>query len=853
MHVHTSMIYTFPSCAGEDEPIYARYAKEVEEAIKRNGSVEIEASKMVFLGPPEAGKTQLKYALMGKYEKSTTSTPFSAGAKQVVEHYVENDDSTSPCPHWKVFTKEMFREALLKSAKDENDKKIDKSASFGSAPHFLQHNSQLANPDSNSGSADPDPNSDNANPDPNSGSANPDPKSGSANPDPNSGGANPDTSDQEQQPSSVKEPSAEVGDPQVNNNDEFAQLNVAVQKLLDGSAKKDLGKMRYIHLIDNGGQPAFFDAHPVVATSRATYVLVYNMQEGLNAMPKYTYRKKGCTKDDEVHIAAIPNEHCSNLDLLKQSLRTVENLKHKFEHFESQVCSNVRPPYVVVVGTRYSEPGREGAGTIEEQNKQLSKECSLYPAWDDAQKYKDMYIFPVDCFKPNCPGVQAVRDRISCDGFSLKLTIPISWFKCHLILWYAKEKRVDSGEQKPSQLEVLPYSAFFQLCHEQRLISNRREMLAMVRAFHMLGLFFFPAFKPVEEWEPKGDEPVFTNPDLLYAELTKILEITFEKDFPRVPYHADDNRLLNQLKVKGELTREIMGRLDIPDKLDHFPDFHRFLLHQLITWGLAAELPTSISQDSMVETAANDPVYFVPCILQPFQGQSDHSCSEPDPGLGYIYLTIYEKMSTYYILNGAFTHFIINLLRPRKYSLAEVRSEKQNRCSDSVALTTTNENSNKFKYNVRVTNIKLECIRVCISPVNPKRRCPYDYHQIIWGELKVALEDACKHMYCKTEMPFPIVVATVCKSQSHSNTDSPHLAKLLTECPCGTTDPSSANYKPSDVSCLCQATEYDLDESPFLKEVKDACKSKYHDTSSSMYCTCVFHFCQCNWGSCTNT
>ena len=100
-----------------------------------------------------------------------------------------------------------------------------------------------------------------------------------------------------------------------------------------------------------------------------------------------------------------------------------------------------------------------------------------------------------------------------------------------------------------------------------------------------------------------------------------------------------------------------------------------------------------------------------------------------------------------YILNGAFTHFVINLLNLWKYNLEEPGSGKQIRCSDSVVLMTTNESRNKFKYKVRVTHIKLECIRVCICPVNPKKRCPYDYHQIIWGEMKVALEEASAQVF----------------------------------------------------------------------------------------------------------
>ena len=822
--MYTCIHYALPlSCAGEsaidsDAAVQAEFAEVVEEAIKRKGKVDIEVSKIVFLGPSEAGKTQLKYALMGNYEKSTNSTPLSAGAKQVVERYVDKN----------VLTKDMLREALYKSAKDWNEEN-DKVTAPSSAG--LQHHDPQT--------SGPGLTSDRAYPQLTSGSA-------QRGPLPSVMPSTETASKPESSNSPEAEESQDYDDFSVLTK-EFVRLTDAVQTLSYDSVKEGL-RMRYIHLIDNGGQPAFFDAHPVVATSRATYVLVYNMQEGLNAMPKYTYRKKGCTEDDEVHIAAIPNDHYSNLDLLKQSLRTVGNLKHKFEHFEEKVCSEARPPYVVVVGTRYSEPGREGAGTIDEQNKQLSKECSLYPAWENAQKYKDMYIFPVDCLKPNCPGVQAVRDRISCDGSSLKLTIPISWFQCHLLLWYAREERVDSGKQKPSQLEVLPYSVLFQLCHEQGLVSDEHEMLAMVRAFHMLGLFLFPAFKPVEPygWQPEGHEPVFTNPDLLYAELTKILEITFENRFPRVPCAADDNRLLKQLKEKGELTRKIMGRLDIPDKLDHIPDFHGFLLHQLSTWGLAAELPTSISQYGVVETAARDPVYFVPCILRQFQ-QGNPFRTKPDPELGCIYLTIGEE-STYYILNGIFIHFVTILLHFMNYSLQEGKSMDQNRCSDSVALFRPNTGEIQFQYKVRVTNDKLESIKIYISPVNPDMKSPYDYHQIIWRELKVAMEEACEQVYCKKEM-FSIVVATVCGS-SECDTDLPHLAKLLTKCPCGgTTDPYSA--KPSDVSCLCEAAEYDLHESSFLKKVKDACKSKY-DTSS-MYYACMFHFPEYIWGSCATT
>ena len=792
-----------------DVSVLPRYAEIVEEAIRRKGKVDIEVSKIVFLGPPEAGKTQLKRALMRKYERTTQSTPLSAGAEQVVERYVEKDGSTSP---WKMFTKEMLQEALLKSAEDVNDE--------GDKDTSLPPGLRLQNPQCN----DPELISDFAFTEP--------PREDMPQQSATETAACPSA---EHSHSLI--PAAEKG--QTNDNlsilsDEFSRLTDAVQSLSHDSAKEGLS-MRYIHLIDNGGQPAFFAAHPVVATSRATYVLVYNMQEGLNAKPNYTYRKKGCSGDGKVQSTAIPNEHYTNLDLLKASLLTIGNLKEKFMHFEKEVkafgsdglqkSSMVRPPYLVVVGTRYSEPPMEGAGRAEEQNKQLGLECSVFPAWCDAQKCevlgKDGHLCPVDSLREDCPGVQAVRDMISAEGFSLKLPIPISWFQCHLLFWYAREERVDRGEHKPSQLEVLPFSVLTDLCMEKGLISGKDELLAMVRAFHVLGLFFFPALNEEKPgWKPEGHEPVFTNPDLLYGELTKVLEITFEEGFPGKP-DADDVRLLSQLKEDGELTLRIMERLGIPDTLGPIAEFRRYLLHQLSTWGLAAELPT------WDETPANDPIYFVPCILQPFREQGNDPGTNPnhdaDPEALCVSLTICNK-EAYYIPNGAFTHFIVNLLKSHRYVRQAKMHGVQYCFSDSVILVrNASPPQIKYKYELKITNDKLECVTICISPTFREGKCPHDCHQIIWDELKVAMEETCTRMYSK-ETRFQTVVATKC--HCHRFAAFPHLAEVCV----------GEGY----LSCLRGPQQCDLDNLLFLEKVMKARQSKRNACFHAYWC--MFRF-----------
>ena len=62
--------------------------KESLEAALAKGSVEVEIVKCVTLGPPEAGKTQLKSALVGRFDHSNESTPMCTGAEVVMQRYM---------------------------------------------------------------------------------------------------------------------------------------------------------------------------------------------------------------------------------------------------------------------------------------------------------------------------------------------------------------------------------------------------------------------------------------------------------------------------------------------------------------------------------------------------------------------------------------------------------------------------------------------------------------------------------------------------------------------------------------------------------------------------------------------
>ena len=66
----------------------------------------IDVLKIVTLGPPAAGKTQLKKGLLGNFDPSDDSTPMSTRPTVVVERYIQNESK------WVEFTMEKSKQQL---------------------------------------------------------------------------------------------------------------------------------------------------------------------------------------------------------------------------------------------------------------------------------------------------------------------------------------------------------------------------------------------------------------------------------------------------------------------------------------------------------------------------------------------------------------------------------------------------------------------------------------------------------------------------------------------------------------------------------------------------------------------
>ena len=678
---------------------FTEFRESLQAAIDQ-GSVEVEIVKCVTLGPPEAGKTQLKSALVGRFTTINESTPMSTGAEVVMQRYISGKSS------WEPLTVEGLRNSLHKTVKR---KEFIESASATSLP-TAKKDASMSSPVMNE-------------------KGQPLPKG-------------------QQTVSGTNVAEAKRKEELLK---QFSGIRRSVEQGLkeaDSADVKGLQKVRMIHLIDCGGQPAFLDIHPVIATSRAVYLLVYNMDEGLEAKPKITYRKSSFPTKD------LPNEKQSNLDMIKDSLLILQNCKQKFlkmewelhRWFEESISQSEDAVPVLVVGTR------KKVESIVSESGKLSAGCGHLPTWSEVLDCTDtgMKLFAVESMDQGCEGLQSVRDVINGAECIYHLRLPISWVLCQLIFWSAEE-----------DLHILTYADLQDLCLQEHLVANDAEFLAMIRAFHLLGIFSFPYFDQElvlgSQWKPDS-HPVFTNPDVLYHQVSKVLEVAF-LHLERTKMKPEAKRSLKELQSNGRLNVGTLSHLSIPDQLGSFNGFHSYLLEQLVHWGLAARLGSKTSPGkSDGETKLE---YFIPSVF-PACGQETFCFPTkcPIPDLAFTF-HIQNEVSFYYVPQGIFPHLVVNTLTADKgYN---IQPNKDNykclyRDAATFVIKPSSCSTMEYSYNVRLTN-KSDHILISIQPSHiAMRRCDRDCHQII-RDFQSAIEDVYKRIY---HTHHPVTLACPC-------------------------------------------------------------------------------------------
>ena len=699
---------------------FTDFKKSLEAALAK-GSVEVEVLKCVTLGPTEAGKTQLKSALIGKFDRSSESTPMSTGAEAVMQRYVRGKST------WEPLTRERLCMSLHTTVKK---KMFTESAS----PSLTEADSSAQRNEAQALGVEP------------------------KKIEPLKTGMRGGTG--------VHEDATRVlghrADSKKGLRRKFAAIKASVEEELKEAGTAEvtgLDKVRVIHMVDSGGQPAFFDIHPVIATSRAAYLLVYNMEEGLDHKPAITYRRKAFP------TKKLQNTKQSNLDMIKDSLLTLHDCKQKFTTLERElhhwfgdsISESADELPVLVVGTRKRKE------SIPRESEKLAKECSYLPLWKNILHSIDTgsKLFAVESMDPDCQGVQSVRQEVDRAGCIFKLPLPISWFLCQLIFLSVDEN-----------LHVLTFSSLRDLCQQEGIISNPNEFLAMVRTFHLLGIFSFPYLDQEltlrDHWRP-DDKPVFTNPNVLYQQVTKILEMAY-RDLANTPMEHKARKSLKDLQNSGRLDSNTLTYLGIPDDLGFFSGFHAYLLERLVHWGLAAKPTTKISEGAAVSGRAS---FFIPSVL-PACDKEPVTCSESPLSFTFC-LSLNDGSKVHYVPRGIFPHLVVHI-EERGYVIVE-NMECRNYLFRDVALFSiepSHSNKMQYAYNVMVVD-KMDHVTISIDPAHESKdkSSPADCRQIV-SDFKDAMEATYTRIY---QSSLEVTLASECRCNRYG-TPASHLAMI---------------------------------------------------------------------------
>ena len=394
-------------------------------------------------------------------------------------------------------------------------------------------------------------------------------------------------------------------------------------------------KLRMMSIIDSGGQPTFYDVHPVLASSRAVYLQVFDLSEGILSVPRMTYRKKS------IKTKEIPNSF-RNVEIIARSLITLSECKKKFEKMDGLISKVVEKKSgdlpIMLIGT-HSDKCTDPSQVAVEASHEVEKSCKHLEIFNEVLRDSDNYVFPVNCFE----ALDNIRERINPSLGVYTIHLPLNWFFCHLILWSIMDDN-----------PVMKFSDLLLFCQETDILQSKEELYTMVKLFHILGLFVFPDI----DKELEGDVfsphefPVFLNPDFLYQKITSILDIQFMVDV------SGSRRKLQQ---EGMLTVETLEDIGIPDEVNGFSGFRKWLIECLIRWGLAASL----------KDVDGRYVYFVPSVLPPAPPEQHHD--KPDERDLLISVRSGQGR-TYNMPMGLFPHLIAYLVREKGYRPSDTSS-----------------------------------------------------------------------------------------------------------------------------------------------------------------------------------
>ena len=261
-----------------------------------------------------------------------------------------------------------------------------------------------------------------------------------------------------------------------------------------------------IALYDSGGQPEFFDVIPLLHTLPTGNVMVFNMNEPLEAKINPELYEKG-------HLVSTGKpKHYTNAELMKTALASIESCVTKQA---SQLSNNV-----LVVGT-HLDAYRSRKDNIEESLTQIDDKLNKTVFSDSTRKMivynkskgkQDRIVHPISNTEPSEEQnevTQKIRTAIEVlsESANRKTEVPNSW----LLFQY--------------QIRLLGKPCItLSYCQNiaEEMCSIKEDVKFVLRYFHDLGIFLY---------YQELDGVVFCDPQWLFEQLSKLIKAKYNPTY----------------------------------------------------------------------------------------------------------------------------------------------------------------------------------------------------------------------------------------------------------------------------------------------------------------------------------
>ena len=567
-----------------------------EDSLRKHGSVSVEVTRTIFVGPPEVGKSSLKHLLVHNTPKAVKTSTAVMDTPDIVTKQSDVDFSSEQyaveggTSAWQLVNSDVMKKSLhaciTNEAYEENDqypKEVDsEDTTDEQCEAFVD-----------------------------------------------------ERKDYHPLPKQLKTKQAQSDIPSLDE-----QHSRLLQEMGGEGKQIKLKDASFIHLLDTGGQTSFQDVLPLLLDVPCTYIQVFDAARSLDEPVPITYR---C--DDQTRVRLKDAE--PGRDMMLRSFSSMLTMDQKCSKALASFWQEGSPlPYlrIFVVGTHKDQLIEENRLDKTTQDiatflEALDRKPYYHSIEWDSLARRPFFLIDTMTDKKDRDSVNHLRERLSSEGSSLKLDVPVMWFLCQEITRCTPKKF----------FRLQDLEAF---CRKHRFVDGEdadSQFRALLQLLSLLGFYSFFNLKGV----PDKDNIVCTDTGVFLKEVSKLLAMQFTdptcaemQDFKNTGILAFTQQLREGLNMNLEINQ-------------------KWFLGALQHLGIAAHLPSKGGQER----------YFIPAVL-PQSSVSQKPASSVAP-LCFTCTTEDGAFSSpySYMPQGVFCRLAVELVRQR-WKLIEKKSTR---------------------------------------------------------------------------------------------------------------------------------------------------------------------------------